>query len=91
MINHFSTNARLFKEKYTAIRVSKRDEENAVNENYDNCYVLRPNRSMQKYYIPKHEQVVDYVTEHEIKNIFQVSSLPHAIVLRESVMEAFNS
>lgn len=76
----------MFKEKYSSFRVTERDEGERVNDNYDNCYVLGPDGAMQKYLIPKHESIIDFVTEQEIKNIFQISSLPRAIVLRDQIL-----
>lgn len=47
VIRHFTTNAKLFKEKYRAFRVTEKDEDEAISsDNYDNCYVLGPNGSM---------------------------------------------
>ena len=51
-------------------------------------YVMGPNSFIQRYLVPKHPQILDYVTEDELKNMFRVSTLPRALVLRSDIMNS---
>ena len=43
---------------------------------------------MQRYLIPKNEQLIDSgITEDSIRNVFYVSSLSKAIVLRNGIID----
>ena len=71
------------------MRVSRKDPQYEIeNENYDNLYVMGPNSFIQRYLVPKHPQILDYVTEDELKNMFRVSTLPRALVLRSDIMNS---
>lgn len=48
--------------------------------------MLGPEGAVTRYLISTHEQVIDVLTEHEIKNVFKVSSLPRALVLRKDIL-----
>lgn len=72
-----------YKDRHRALMVGVKDEEQAISSGeYDNCYVIGPNSTFQRYFIPTNEAIMEEVTEDAIKNIFRVASLPRAIVLR---------
>jgi hypothetical protein len=76
-------------EKYDSLMVTHADPDYEFeNGNYDNCYVVGPRDYIQRYLIPKHEMLIDMITEGEIRNVFQISSLPKALVLRDTVIES---
>ena len=48
--------------------------------------MLGPNNSITRYLISTNEHVLDILTEQELTNVFKVSSLPRALVLRKDIL-----
>jgi hypothetical protein len=58
------------------------------NSNYDNCYVVGPDGFIMRYFISKHEMVIDEIAENDIRNVFAISPLPKAIALRDQIINS---
>jgi hypothetical protein len=80
---YFIKVAKEMREKYRGVLVTVKDAEHDIeNPNYDNCYVLGPDGFIMRYFISKHDMVIDDVTENDIRSVFAISSLPKALALR---------
>ena len=66
----------------------KDPEYDLENPNYDNCYVVGPNGFIMRYFISKHDMVIDDVAENDIRGVFGISSLPKALALRNQIMDS---
>jgi hypothetical protein len=76
-----------YRDRIRAAIVGVKDQEMDIeNDNYDNCYVIGPRGARHRYLVPKNGQIIEYITEEEIENIFRVASLPRAIVLRQETI-----
>lgn len=82
--SYFIKVAKEMREKYTGVLVAQKDPEYELdNPNYDNCYVVGPHGFIMRYFISKHDMVIDDVTENDIRGVFGISSLPKALALRK--------
>lgn len=86
---YFIKVAKELREKYTGVLVTMKDPEHDLeNPNYDNCYVVGPNGFIMRYFISKHDMVIDDVAENDIRGVFGISSLPKALALRNQIIDS---
>ena len=86
---YFVKVAKEMREKYTAVIVTQKDMEyDMENSNYDNCYVVGPDGFIMRYFISKHEMVIDEIAENDIRSVFAISPLPKAIALRDQIINS---